>query len=237
MDLTERITSQGWYHTMELPGGIVTDGMFDHRSVLDHYGLPQDLSGRRVLDVGTYDGFFAFTFERCGAEVVAVDVPGEEHLDWPAPLWRREDRRRHTSGRFELAHEALGSSVEKREMTVYDVSEEELGRFDLVFAGSLLIHLRDPVGALMRLFEVCDHELRLVAVVDPVLELLSWWSGMARFQGTTPHMTWWLPNRRALVEMVESAGFHHVRAGRPFSVPRPGDDDLPHVTVRGFARP
>ena len=55
-----------WYHTLELPGGIVTPGWFDLRGVVDRLPWP-DVRGKRCLDVGTYDGFYAFELERRGA--------------------------------------------------------------------------------------------------------------------------------------------------------------------------
>src|SRR2546430_9034820 len=62
--LADRVAQLEWYHTLNLPGGVFTKGFFDHRPVLDRYCLPPTFSGHRVLDVGTFDGFFAFEFER-----------------------------------------------------------------------------------------------------------------------------------------------------------------------------
>jgi hypothetical protein len=59
-DLGDEIARYPWYHTLDLGGGVVARGMFDHRGFEDRYGLPRDLSGRRCLDVGTMDGFWAF---------------------------------------------------------------------------------------------------------------------------------------------------------------------------------
>jgi len=47
--------------------------------------LPADLSGRRALDVGTFDGFWAFELERRGAEVVAADLERFDEVEWPPP--------------------------------------------------------------------------------------------------------------------------------------------------------
>ncbi len=63
-----------WYHTQELAPGLVTPGMFDLRPYVDRYGLPESIAGMRVLDVGTFEGFWAFEMERRGAEVVALDI-------------------------------------------------------------------------------------------------------------------------------------------------------------------
>src|SRR5262245_60846389 len=61
-----------WYHAVDLGGGLVTPGDYDYRGQVGAFGLPADLSGKRVLDVGSATGFFAFEFERRGAEVVSV---------------------------------------------------------------------------------------------------------------------------------------------------------------------
>jgi tRNA (mo5U34)-methyltransferase len=218
--LAERVRQLDWYHTLDLPGGVVTKGFFDIRPVLDRYGLPKRLDGKRVLDVGTFDGFFAFEFERRGAEVVGLDVPDEASLDWPAPLRRTAlPRTDHHRGTFDVAKEALGSRVVREFVSVYDATPERLGQFDLVFVGSVLIHLRDPVGALMALHRVCRGEITIVEEVDRRLDLLSRWAGLARFQGTSPHMTWWVPNRRCWSEMLVAAGFGAVRHGATFVIP------------------
>src|SRR5215216_401238 len=82
--LRARLGDLGWYHTQELAPGLVTPGMFDLRPYVNRYGIPEDLSGKRVLDVGTFEGFWAFELERRGAEVVALDVASLDQLDWPA---------------------------------------------------------------------------------------------------------------------------------------------------------
>src|SRR5215210_1605997 len=85
--LAAEVADYPWYHTLELGDGVVTKGMFDHRPVLGHYPLPDDLTGLRCADIGTMDGFWAFEMERRGAsEVVAVDAPDPLSLDWPASV-------------------------------------------------------------------------------------------------------------------------------------------------------
>ena len=58
-ELAAAVARHGWYHTIELAPGVVTAGMFDHRSAVDRYLLPESLTGLRCLDVGTMDGFWA----------------------------------------------------------------------------------------------------------------------------------------------------------------------------------
>src|SRR4029078_12914141 len=81
-----------WYHTIELAPGVVTPGAVDLRAGAARM-LPPDLTGRRALDVGTFDGFWAFEMERRGAEVIALDVERVEAAEWPpASRARMEDR-------------------------------------------------------------------------------------------------------------------------------------------------
>jgi tRNA (mo5U34)-methyltransferase len=70
-----------WYHTVDLGRGLVTPGTYDHRGAVPRFRFPEDMRGMTVLDVGSATGFFAFEFERRGAEVVSVDVPSIEAFD------------------------------------------------------------------------------------------------------------------------------------------------------------
>ena len=127
-------------------------------------------SGKRVLDVGTFEGFWAFELERRGADVVALDVDRIQELDWPPRLRPAEDGRRGEG--FELAKRALGSSVERIGCSIYDATPERLGgTFDLVFCGSVLIHLRDPMLALERMAGLCAGDL---VFADEYSRRLAW---------------------------------------------------------------
>ena len=55
-----------WYHTIDVAPGVATPGWFDLRPVVDRYPWP-DVTGKRCLDIGTYDGFLAFQLEARGA--------------------------------------------------------------------------------------------------------------------------------------------------------------------------
>ena len=110
-NLRAEVERYPWYHTLELGDGVVTDGMFDHRPVLQHYPLPEDLTGLRCLDVATMDGFWAFEMERRGAaSVTAIDLEDPEDLDWPASLRAGHDKQMDETKaeRFALAKRALG---------------------------------------------------------------------------------------------------------------------------------
>ena len=104
----------------------------------------------RALEVGTWDGFWAFELERRGAEVVALDLDDERDLDWP-PRRRPDGVPGRAAGR-RLRARARAAGLEggpRVTCRIYHATPEELGgQFDLVFCGSVLIHLRDQLLAL-----------------------------------------------------------------------------------------
>ena len=216
-----------WYHSIELGPGEVTPGWFDTRAAAAKVPLPDDLTGKRCLDVGTWDGFWAFEMERRGAsEVIAIDIDDPDAWDWP-PRERLETERHALAvldavkGRgegFRTAHERLGSRVERQNLSVYDLDPTKLGHFDVVFLGSLLLHLRDPVLALERLRSVCAD----IAVVADTVELIPTLryprKPVVRLEGLD-RPWWWQPNRAALLRMIESAGFTIETATQVYFVP------------------
>ena len=160
-DLLERARKHSWYHVMELAPGEVTDGWFDLRPFIHHYAIPERLDGLRVLEVGTWDGFWAFELERRGAsEVVALDLDDEADLDWPPRRRPKEFSEVRRGDGFRLAKEIRGSNVERVNCSIYHATPEELGTFDLVFCGSVLIHMRDQLLALERIAGLCSGQFR-----------------------------------------------------------------------------
>jgi len=221
--LEAEVAAREWYHTLELAPGLVTPGHLDTRQIVDEIPFPPSLTGLRCLDVGTFNGFWAFEMERRGAaEVVAVDVLDPERWDWPAASDPKAiaaiGRRQAGGGGFEIAKRALGSAVRRLDRSVYDLDERELGRFDLVYLGSLLVHLRDPVGALERVRGVCDGSLIVVDGIDLPLSTLFPRHPVARLDGRG-RPWWWYANAAGLARMVEAAGFDVVAGPRKLFIP------------------
>lgn len=233
-DLRSKVEGLGWYHTQELAPGIVTPGMFDLRPYADRYGIPDDLSGKRALDVGTFEGFWAFELERRGAAVTALDVDRIQDLDWPARLRPADDGVRGEG--FELVKTVRESAVERVGLSIYEATPARLGgRFDLVFCGSVLIHLRDPMLALERMAGLCAGRLILAEEYSRRLDLLPFLRA-AEFRGHTPWSVWWRPSRRTWRTMVECAGFDGVREHGRFRMRfRDSPKSIPHVVLHARA--
>ncbi len=133
-DQLDRIEKGAWYHSIDLPDGRVIPGIIPVealRARMDAFGLPGDLRGKRVLDVGAATGWCSFEMERRGAEVVAVDCV--EYDD------------------FRVAHRILGSKVDYKLLDVDELTPELLGTFDIVVFFGVLYHLRHPLLGLEKI--------------------------------------------------------------------------------------
>lgn len=244
-DLRERIKTHRWYHTMELAPGVVTPGYVDLRPVVDEMPWP-DLRGKRCLDVATFDGFLAFEMERRGAsDVVAIDIDDYRQLDFPEPIRESSVQELETAlgperGRgFKMAAEAFGSKVERRAVNVYDLSPSNVGEFDFVVCGSLLVHLRDPIRALTAIRSVCKDRFLSAEGIDAWASLLH----RAPMTLSTAYGDQWsVPNRAAHQRMIWAAGFRIEHVTKPYAVPlgsgvKVGFRDVPlKQAIRGILR-
>jgi tRNA (mo5U34)-methyltransferase len=163
------------------------------------------------------DGFWAFEMERRGAaSVTAIDLDDPEALDWPASLRGGDTSLDDTKAeRFALARRALGSRVERVTMSVYDLSPA-LGTFDLVFCGDLLIHLKNPVGAVEGIRSVTTGS----AVIANNIKRFRFRErqALAELDGID-QFVWWYTNLAGLVRIVRAAGFSRVEPSEAFELP------------------
>ncbi len=231
MDLVEQAKERSWYHTLELKPGVWTDGWFDLRPSVRHYGLPEDMSGMRALEVGTWDGFWAFEMESRGADVVAIDLDDERDLDWP-PRFRPDTYPEAPRGAgFELAKQIRGSKVERVVRSIYDARPEDLGSFDIVFCGSVIIHLRDQMLALERIANLCSGWFISAEVYDRRAGFVPF--PAARFLGDRNKYVFWQPSIRTWRRMLWAAGFERVEQRSKFKM-RSKDFTVRHVVFHAY---
>jgi tRNA (mo5U34)-methyltransferase len=209
---------------MDLLPEVTTPGWFDLRHLVGRLPWP-DVKGKRCLDIGTFDGFFAFELERRGAsEVVAIDV--EDHLlwDWP-PDYRATDLPRDPGfsgppkgAGFRLAREITGAKVDWRPINVYDLNPSDLGTFDVVVMGSLLIHLRDPVRALEAVRSVTGQFFMSSDQIQTGLTLRSRRLPLYTLNGSGGMCQWFNFNAAGHERLLYAAGFEIVQRTRPYIV-------------------
>ncbi len=214
-DLAARVAALSWYHTIEMPGGVVSRGMFDHRPLVAHYGIPDTLAGLKCLDVACSHGFWAFEFERRGGIVTALDIGSWS--DWDLPVGaptpfagneQPDDDAPAQEDAFLLAREALGSSVQRVQQNLYGMDPDSLGRFDFVHIADVLLHLARPLDALraVRAVTAPGGTALIADVVDLELDDPT----LTRYYGGFASLLWWMPSLDCLAQMVYDAGFVEV---------------------------
>lgn len=237
-DLRKKVESiTYWYHRIELPYGIVTSGW----SPIDPsaYRIPDDLNGKRILDIGAWDGYWTFEALKRGAkEVVAID----DFSDYLGSLSKPDRKAWET---FDLCRSALGYSEDicKRiEMSVYDINENNLGLFDVVFFFGTVYHLRYPLFALDKISAICKDEIYIESAIlddfSPYKGGLGYgYSGKQMVMEFYPgkqygnnETNWWVPTLFCLMNMVHSAGFEIVEGWKLVENP----PSLPYC--RGFVK-
>ena len=199
IDFSKELAAKGWYHSFELPDGTFIDGFMTVEQQKRRYAqfpIPDDLSGKRLLDIGAWDGWFSFEAARHGADVTAIDcVEQPTFLDIQA---------------------RLGSKVDYRIMDFLELPAAGLGTFDIVFFLGVLYHVRHPLLAL----EMVCALTRDVAIVDSFVTDPDDWQ---EHTGEIPTMefyeldelgnqfgNWVGPTVECLLAMCRAAGFARV---------------------------
>ena len=192
----DEIAMVNWYHTIDLGSGVVTPGVDDTRHRLPVIQMPEDLTGKSVLDIGAWDGFFSFEAERRGASrVLAVDS-----FCWHGEGWGTKDG-------FDCARRILNSHVEDLEIEVLDLSPETVGIFDVVLFLSVLYHMKHPLLALERVASVCRSHLILwtqLDLADIHRPAAAFYPGAELNADPT---SWWGLNPPAVKAMLQMVGF------------------------------
>jgi tRNA (mo5U34)-methyltransferase len=231
----ERVAATKWYQSIELPDGFVTPGYVDHRHQVQLYGLPQDMRGMRALDVATYDGFWAFEMERRGAQVVAIDIETMADCDYPG---RYQNYAREHAGTvqtgdgFRLAHELLQSRVDRRIISVYNLSVREVGTYDFAFVSDVLLHLRDAALALEKVCSVIrpgGHAI-VAEPYSPDLDLFT--EPLSRF-GYAEALGWWQHSPKTLGAMMWAAGFDQIEEVSRFQLKSKAEVPIQKIVFRG----
>lgn len=169
-----------WYHSIAITPKLKTNGIYDHQPILKFYGFPQSLQNQSILDVGCSDGYFSFEFEKRGSSnILAVDVNQVNgSIACPASPSQKDiyvdkyQQQHHQNYKFinlanklglDLVHHIkilknlLNSKINYQDHSIYDL-EKLNQKFDLVFCGDLVEHLKNPIEAIEQLKKVCSNK-------------------------------------------------------------------------------
>ncbi|MEO0478378.1 MAG: methyltransferase domain-containing protein [Planctomycetota bacterium] len=225
-DLKRRVAEiTSWYHAIDLGDGVETPGTFRMADYDKDYDFPESLKGVRVLDVGAANGYHCSVFDRLGAdEVVALEMPRWESQDW-TPRNRRlyeeksDEERKYIDDAvldagFDLVVEELGcKNVTRVRDVIYNLNPEEHGQFDIVFCGSMLMHVRDPVLGMHAMRSVCKPDgciLISVAMFESAKYGIPDDVPIARFAGEWDQCNWWQMSPAGLRQLLTACDFTRI---------------------------
>jgi tRNA (mo5U34)-methyltransferase len=192
----EQLSKHGIYHSLELADGTVIPGLVGIDSLkmrIRAFPIPEDLRGKRVLDVGAASGWNSFEMERRGADVVAVDCVEFEE--------------------FHMARKLLGSNVDYRILDVDELTPASIGRFDYVLFFGVLYHLRHPLLGLERICALTTEAAFVESFVtdagpDPAAPCTLEFYETDELGGQIDN--WCGPNTNCLMALCRAAGFARV---------------------------
>ena len=211
----ERLEDCWFYHSMDLPEFGTVHGGWDLRGRIDDYLGHVTVSGKRVLDVGTASGFLTFEMEKKGADVVSFDAENETQIQYPhfkehaseqdairtvATIRNNLERMKNS---YWLAHRLFKSTAKVVYGDIYHMPRQ-IGMFDVVLVSQILVHLRDPVGALIQAGKFCGDTLIVTEGMfieeQPLQKLIP-------RAGAEPGMGWWIMSTGLCREVLGLMGF------------------------------
>jgi SAM-dependent methyltransferase len=209
---------------IEYPDGTICKGRKDFKVWTDYIGITNtDFTGKRVLDIATDEGWWAFWAEMQGAEYVeASDVERGEDYDWGAKKDEEfiKIRNQHVGrNAFDFHHKNLNSKVVVKKENIYQAD----GEFDWVFAHGLMYHLRHPLLAIDNISRICKGVFIFESMVDIRNDPMV---AEAKFYRTTelgPISNWTGATTACYNSYLKDAGFEDVYftpPGPPLGPPR-----------------
>ena len=194
--LIKKIPEMKWAHSIEVGGGVVTPGVWGAPNPLIVSALDDvDFKGKKVLDIGCWDGLWSFMAEDRGAsEIYATDDLSQRPLNqYPT---------------FDLAHRLRGSKAKYfGDINVLHVSKLGVKDFDVVINCGIYYHLKDPLLSLARLRQVMKEGAILIVsgVVIDSPEVFAKFYYREYFAQDPSN--WWVPTVSCLRQWVECSFF------------------------------
>lgn len=198
-DFQKRLDASKWFHSFKFSNGSRAAGRDPSHHKLRSLGLP-DLTGKSVLDIGAYDGYFSFQAERLGAaKVTACDDYVWTHATDPSKQ------------NFEFLRSALNSRVTDVTLPVENMSPSTVEPHDVVLFLGVLYHAPDMVDYLRRVHSVTKQ----MVIVETLVDRLDDPNPSAAYypRGTLngDSTNWWGPNIACVMDMMERVGFKSVQ--------------------------
>ena len=209
-----------FYHTVELPDGSLTNGLWDLRGGVEQYLGEVDFSGKSVLEIGPASGFLSFHMESKGAKVTCIEPPMETFwdlvpragVDLESLKSKFGSHIQRIRNSFWYLHSLRHSAVELYEANPYDIPDE-LGEFDIGLLASILLHCSSPV----RMIESVSRRVKDTMII---CDMYSEYLGNTPICGLVPAKDndvidmWWHFTSEFFVNYLGVIGFSSARVVR-----------------------
>lgn len=228
-----------WYHYFEFhkkTNDVVWD--YNLENMLDKFLLPENMKGRTFLDIGTANGFFSFEMEKRGAEVVSFDLGLDDQPDQipysfsPDRSEANKEFMQQLHKGYWYAHQYFQSNAKAAYGHVRNMPDW-IGTFDVTLIGSILQHIKDPLGAIFEADRHTKYTLIISEAYYPSKE------PVIRFQANPKdenpqYWTWWRMSPSFLTLALETLGYKDIEICGPFDLKnyRHGYN-VPTITIKG----
>lgn len=182
-------SASGWYHAFNFNNTIVKTT----RTNLEYQmwvaqGIPEDLTGKTILDIGAADGFYSYLCESRGAEkVLAIDY------------------KIHAG--FDVAKKILNSRVEHKLLNVYELDKID-EKFDIVLLFGVYYHLENPVLALQKIASKVNDTLFLAGhIIDHPEPLMCYYDEYEMHKNDPTN--WWVASPSCIIRIAKRLGFYN----------------------------
>lgn len=148
-----RILQEDWYHCINITDDYYTMGVCKVEKAREGYPLigkdKPDLTGKTAIDLGSSECFFSFALEEKGAKVTALEFTKlcVDHANFIKRI--------------------KNSEVDIKHMNVFSKELKKFGKFNIVWATSILQHLTESENTevddginkfIQTLYDLCDWE-------------------------------------------------------------------------------
>jgi len=204
--LQAKIDQYFWFHSIDFGDGLAARGAKTAEYIAGECEAilgPVNLHGTTLLDIGSYNGFYAFEAKRRGAASVTAS---------DSVVWNNAKRARES---FELARSLLKSDVAALEIDPTEITKAAVGVFDVVLYLGVFYHLIDPIACTRGISECAGRLLIIETHLDALAinrPAMIFYPGSELNNSPT---NWWGPNHAAVAGMLNTAGFDDVRIVTP----------------------
>jgi len=200
----EEMDSIKWWHPIKIKGHV-TPGMNEEtEDTFNNLGLPEDLTGKTVLDIGAWDGYYSFGCEQRKAKRVVASDKFVWTNNMIGGYWWNNDEG------FNFAHKHLNSKVEKLLASVEELDPATHGKFDIVMMLGVIYHAKDPVGYLQKAFDMSND----LVIIETHVDLMDLEYPAARYyvsdELNNDKTNYWGPNALAVRGMMQDIGFKEI---------------------------